>query len=232
MKTIPVSRPHLGEEELAAVREVFDSRWLGMGAKTKEFEDAVSAFLGGKPPSQVIATNTGTTALHMALDTLGIGPEDEVVVPSLTFVATIQAITALGARPVFCDVEENTLNMDIKNVAERITKKTKAIVPVHYRGQACDMEKILDLARQHRLHVAEDAAHAFGSDSGGKKIGSFGDLTCFSFDPIKNITCGEGGGLSPPETRNGPKDCAGKESSELTRTPGAVIETSDPGSMM
>src|SRR2546426_534408 len=100
---IPVSRPTLGAEELQAVREVFESRWLGMGAVTKNFEEAISEFLGGSPPSQVIAVNTGTTALHLALDALNVGPGDEVIVPSLTFVATIQAITALGATPVFCD---------------------------------------------------------------------------------------------------------------------------------
>jgi len=196
IKSIPVSRPQLGEEELAAVREVFESHWLGMGAKTKEFEDAISNFLGEKPSSQVIATNTGTTALHLALEALGIRQGDEVILPSLTFAATVQVVTALGATPVFCDAEEDTLNMDVADTARCVTARTKAIIPVHYRGQPCAMEKILDLAKKHHFRVVEDAAHAFGSIYAGKKIGSFGDVTCFSFDPIKNITCGEGGAVT------------------------------------
>ena len=194
-KLIPVSRPDLGEDELAAVREVFESRWLGMGAVTKKFEDAIGGFLGGEAPSQVVSVNTGTTALHLALDGIGIGQGDEVVLPSLTFAATVQAVTALGAVPVFCDVEEGTLNIDVADMDRCVTKKTKAIIPVHYRGLPCAMDEILDLAGRHGLRVVEDAAHAFGSSYRGKKIGSFGDLTCFSFDPIKNITCGEGGAI-------------------------------------
>lgn len=189
---IPVQRPSIGREELTSVEEVFKTGWLGMGSVTKEFEDAVGKFLGAK---NVIAVNTGTTALHMAFDAAGLGPGDEVITPSLTYVATTQAITATGAKPVFCDVEEDTLNMDVRDAEKRITSRTKAIVPVHYRGLPCDMDRILEIARRYNLRVIEDAAHAFGSCYKGKKIGSFGDLTCFSFDPIKNITCGEGGAV-------------------------------------
>lgn len=189
---IPVQRPSIGKEELTAVGKVFDTGWLGMGSKVKEFEEAVGAFLGAR---YVVATNTGTTALHLALDTIGLKPGDEVIVPSLTYVATVQAITATGATPVFCDIEEDTLSMDLSDAERKITDKTKAIVPVHYRGVPCNMERVLALAERFNLRVVEDAAQAFGSHYKGKKVGSFGDLTCFSFDPIKNVTCGEGGAV-------------------------------------
>ena len=192
MDLIPVSRPWLGDTELAAVKEVFDSCWLGMGAQVFAFEQELARFLGAK---NVICTNTGTTALHLALDALGIGKGDEVVVPSLTYVATIQAITATGARPVFCDIRDQDLNMDVDDAAGRITSRTRAILPVHYRGFPCDLAAIYDLACDRDLFVVEDAAHAFGSSYQGKKIGSFQSIACFSFDPIKNITCGEGGAI-------------------------------------
>ncbi|MDD1676828.1 MAG: DegT/DnrJ/EryC1/StrS aminotransferase family protein, partial [Methanomicrobiales archaeon] len=193
MDMIPVSRPMLGDVELAAVREVFDSCWLGMGAQVLAFETELAHFLEAK---NVVCTNTGTTALHLALDALGIGKGDEVVVPSLTFVATIQAITATGATPVFCDVNASDLNMDVDDAAARITSRTKVILPVHYRGFPCDLAAIYDLACDRDLFVVEDAAHAFGSSYKGKKIGSFQSIACFSFDPIKNITCGEGGAIA------------------------------------
>jgi len=191
---IPVSRPSIGDEELKAVGDVFKAGWLGMGSKVKEFENKIIEYLGD-PNRQAIAVNTGTTALHLALDTLGVGIGNEVIVPSLTFVASIQAITQTGATPVFCEIEAETLNLDISDLKRKINKKTKVIMPVHYRGEACDMAAIMNLASEHGLRVVEDAAHAFGSSYKGKKIGSFGDITCFSFDPIKNITCGEGGAL-------------------------------------
>lgn len=192
MDLIPVSRPSFGEEELASVKTVFDSGWLGLGAQVFEFEQALQKFLGA---NHVVCTNTGTTALHLALDALGIGRGDEVIVPAFTFVATIQAITATGAKPVFCDIHADDLNIDVGDARKRITKKTRAILPVHYRGIPCDMDAIHALAQNHDLHVVEDAAHAFGSSYKKKKIGSFGELACFSFDPIKNISCGEGGAV-------------------------------------
>jgi perosamine synthetase len=192
MDIIPVSRPSLGDEELAAVKTVFDSGWLGLGAQVLEFEQGLQKFLGAK---HVVCTNTGTTALHLALDALGIKAGDEVIVPSFTFVATVQAITETGAKPVFCDIHSDDLNMDADAVRKKITKRTKAILPVHYRGIPCDMDEIHALAEKNKFYVVEDAAHAFGSSYKGKKIGSFGDIACFSFDPIKNITCGEGGAV-------------------------------------
>lgn len=189
---IPVSRPSIGEEELAAVGEVFKSGWLGMGKWVFEFENELKKFIGAK---NVIAVNTGTTALHLALDALGITKGDEVIVPSLTFAASVQAIMACGAKPVFCDVCPDTLNVDITDIRRKITPQTKAVMPVHYSGLPCDMDALLRISKKYNLRVIEDAAHAFGSFYKNKKIGSFADITCFSFDPIKNITCGEGGAV-------------------------------------
>ncbi|MCX5749198.1 MAG: DegT/DnrJ/EryC1/StrS family aminotransferase [Candidatus Saganbacteria bacterium] len=191
---IPVSRPSIGEEELRAVKEIFDSGWLGMGSKVKEFEDKVLEYLGAKGRG-IVAVNTGTSALHLAVDSLGITKGDEVIVPSLTFVASLQAISATGAVPVFCDIEAGTLNINIDDAASKITKNTKAVMAVHYRGEAFDMDRLLEITKKNGLSLIEDAAHAFGSSYKGKKIGSIGDITCFSFDPIKNITCGEGGAV-------------------------------------
>ncbi|MBN1362685.1 MAG: DegT/DnrJ/EryC1/StrS family aminotransferase [Sedimentisphaerales bacterium] len=190
--TIPVQRPCLGDEELAAVRQVFESRWLGMGAFTQTFEERLKSFLGVR---HVVAVNSGTSALHIALRTLDLRAGDEVLVPTLTFVGTTQAVLMAGARPVFCDVEESTFNLDVEDAARRITPRAKVVLPVHYGGTACRMDEIGRLAARENLRVVEDAAHAFGSSYQGRKIGTLSDITCFSFDPIKNITCGEGGAV-------------------------------------
>ncbi len=189
---IPVSRPSIGKEELMAVEKVFQTGWLGLGSFVFDFENMIKEYL---PAKNVIAVNTGTTALHIALDALGIGHGDEVIVPSLTFAASVQAITQTGASPVFCEVNEFDLNIDVSDVKKRITKRTKAILPVHYCGKSCDMDSLMELADKNGIKIVEDAAHAFGSSYKGKKIGSFGHITCFSFDPIKNITTGEGGAV-------------------------------------
>jgi perosamine synthetase len=190
---ISVSRPSLGPEEIQAVEEVFGSGWLGMGTVTRDFEEALERYLGCK---HVVAVNTGTSALHIALSAFGIGPGDEVVVPSITFAASVQAILATGATPVFCDVDAETALADVADVARRITPRTRAVMPVHLYGSPCDMDALLAVAARHGIAVIEDAAHAFGSTSAGRRIGSFGDATCFSFDPIKAITCGEGGAVA------------------------------------
>lgn len=189
---IPIARPSIGEEELAEVKKVFASGWLGMGSVVFDFEEAIKKYLSAK---YVIATNTGTSALHIALDALNLKNSDEVIVPSLTFVASIQSIIAAGARPVFCDVEPDTLNIDLRDVKSKITSRTKVIMPVHYGGLPCRMDELLNIFKDKGIRIVEDAAHAFGSIYKGRKIGSFGDIACFSFDPIKNLTCGEGGAV-------------------------------------
>lgn len=190
---LPVSRPATGKEELDAIERVMKTGWLGLGSVVFDFENLLKGYLGVK---NVIAVNTGTSAIHIALDAFGVGAGDEVIVPSMTFAATIQAILATGAAPVFCEVEADTLNVDVADIEKLITPRTKAIVPVHYCGQACDMDALLALAKPRGIKVIEDAAHAFGSSYKGRKIGGFGDAACFSFDPIKNITCGEGGAVT------------------------------------
>ncbi len=189
---IKVSQGCLGNEELAQVGEAFEYGYFGLAQKVIEFEEALKGYLGAP---HVICTNTGTSALHLALDALGIGAGDEVIVPSLTFVASFQAIRITGATPIAVDVEPDTLLMDLADVERRITRRTKAIMPVHFAGNACDMEALFDLASRHGVRIVEDAAHAFGSTYKGRRIGGFGDVVCFSFDSIKNITCGEGGAI-------------------------------------
>jgi len=189
---IPVSKPSLGNEELELVKKVFDSNWLGSGAFVIEFENRIREFIGAK---NVIAVNSGTSALHLALEASGVSYGDEVIVPSLTFCASVQSITALGAKPVFCEVLPDSLCIDPQDIEHRITLKTKVIMPVHFCGIAARMDYILETGANNNILIVEDAAHAFGSSFRGSKIGSFGHVTCFSFDPIKNITCGEGGAI-------------------------------------
>ena len=187
---IPIARPSIGKEELKSIEKVFKTHWLGMGSAVYAFEKKVEKYLGVK---HCIAVNTGTTAIHIALSSIGLGAKDEVIVPSLTFAGSVQPIINLGAIPVFCEVDSDTLNINIEDALSRITKNTKAIVAVHYGGMACEMDSLLKIGRKKKIYIIEDAAHAFGSVYKGKKIGSFSDMACFSFDPIKNLTCGEGG---------------------------------------
>ena len=184
-----LSRSSIGEAEKAAVAAVLDRAYLGMGTEVSAFEDELTEFFG-RP---VACVANGTSALQLALQACEIGPGDEVLVQSLTYVATFQAISATGARPVACDVKCSSLTLDWQDARSRITSRTKAIMPVHYAGGAGELEKIYALSREFGLRVIEDAAHAFGSSLAGRRIGSFGDITCFSFDGIKNITSGEGG---------------------------------------
>jgi perosamine synthetase len=189
---IKLSKGCLGEEELSALRDVFAYGYFGLGVQVQQFEEALKKYLEA---DHVVATNTGTSALHLALDALGIGAGDEVIVPSLTFVAAFQAIHATGATPVPCDILSHTLLIDLEDIERRVTRRTKAVMPVHYAGNPCDMNSLMELSHRYGLRIVEDAAHAFGATYKGKKIGGFGDVTCFSFDSIKNITCGEGGAI-------------------------------------
>ena len=189
---IKVSQGVLGEDELVLVRDAFAYGYFGMAQFVADLETALAGYLGAP---YVLTVNTGTAALHLALDSLGVGPGDEVIVPSLTFVGAFQAISATGAVPVPCEVHPETLLIDLDDVERRITPRTRAVMPVHYAGNPCDLHRLHEIAARARLRVVEDAAHAFGSTYGGRKIGSFGDVVCFSFDSIKNMTCGEGGAV-------------------------------------
>jgi dTDP-4-amino-4,6-dideoxygalactose transaminase len=184
-----LSKSCISDAEKKAVLSVLDNEFLGMGPKVKEFEDKLSSFFG-RP---VMCVTNGTAALHLSLQACGIGKGDEVLVPSLTYIASFQAITATGAKPIACDIESRNFLLNISDAEKRITSKTKAIMPVHYTGGVGRLDSVFKFARQYNLRVIEDAAHAFGTTYKNKLVGSFGDISCFSFDGIKNITSGEGG---------------------------------------
>jgi dTDP-4-amino-4,6-dideoxygalactose transaminase len=200
-REIAVFEPYLGHDTLGAVAHAFHDRWLGMGASTKEFEDRIGEYLG-LDDRYVVATNTGTSALHLALLAAGAGPGVEVIIASFNYVADHQAITATGATPVFCDIEDETLGLDPDKVSELVNEQTRIIVPLHYSGIPSRIERLNELAEQRGLRVVEDATHAFGSTVGGRKIGSFGDITCFSFDPVKVITSIDGGAVVLPRAED------------------------------
>ncbi|MBI3162050.1 MAG: DegT/DnrJ/EryC1/StrS family aminotransferase [Chloroflexi bacterium] len=191
---VPLADIDFGDEEIAAVTDVLRSRWLSMGAVTQQFEEEFAAFIGAK---HMIAVTNATAALHLACLAAGIGPGDEVIIPSLTFVATANAVRYTGAVPVFADVESlDDLNISPASIESRITEKTRAILVVHYAGFACDMPAIMEIARRHSLVVLEDSAHSIGSVLDGKTLGTWGAIGCFSFFSNKNMTTGEGGMLS------------------------------------
>lgn len=189
-KVLPVFRPSMGRQEIEAVGKVINSGWIGLGPKTEEFEKKFASFTESK---YAIALNSATAALHLAMLALGIGKDDEVLVPSLTFVSTAHAVLYVGAKPVFVDVDEVTLCMDPKDLERKITRKSKAIIPVHFGGHPVDLDKIHDIAKKYSLKVVEDASHACGSQYKGKMIGGLSDLTCFSFHAVKNLATGDGG---------------------------------------
>ena len=192
MEKIPVFVPSVGEDTKKHLNDALDIGWLGMGVSTKEFEERISQFLELEN-RYVVSTNTGTSALHIALLVAGIGPGDEVITPSFNYVADHQAIRMTGASVVMCDICDDNLGIDCKKAEELITSKTKAIIPLHFAGIPCDQKRVFELAKKHNLRVIEDAMHAFGTTINGKKIGSYGDITCFSFDPVKIITSIDGG---------------------------------------
>lgn len=188
---IPLSDIEVGDDEVAAVTKVLNSKWLSLGEVTESFERAFAAFLGVK---YAFAVTSGTAALHLAYAALGLKAGDEVIMPSLTFVATANAAIYVGATPVFAEVNgPDDLNISAADIERRITPRTRAITPVHYGGYACDMDAILEVARRHDLSVIEDAAHAPGASYRGRKVGTLGDVACFSFFPNKNLTTAEGG---------------------------------------
>lgn len=189
---LPFARPTLDEETINGVTEVLRSGWITSGPQVQKFEAALSEYLGGRP---VRVLSSATAALEVALQLCGIGPGDEVITPSQTFFAAPNMIAKVGATPVFADVELVSRNLDFAAVERALSPRTKAILPTHFGGLPVDMERLYALARQHGLRVIEDAALAIGSRWRGRRIGSFGDLTVFSFHPNKNMTAIEGGAL-------------------------------------
>ena len=196
---IRLSRSVVGQEEQLALARVIEEGYLGMGHFTREFEAQLAAYLGGT--RQVVCVSTGTAALQLALQALGVGRGDEVIVPSLTFVASFQAVSACGARPVACDVDPETAFMDVADVERRLTARTRVLMPVYYASAAPRLEEVYRCAAAHGLRVLEDAAHAFACYRAGVRVGSVGDVVCFSFDGIKNITAGEGGAIVTADAR-------------------------------
>lgn len=212
---IPFALPSISEREIEAVVETLRSGWLTTGPKTKAFEEAFAQAVGAR---HALGVNSGTAALHLALEALGIEAEDRVLVPTWTFTATAEVVRYLGAHPVFVDADPATLNIDVAKLEERIVElkrehgdKVKAVMPVHIGGQACEMDKIVALAGQHRLAIVEDAAHAFpttaesASVTAGERksrmVGSIGHATAFSFYATKTIATGEGGMLTTDDDR-------------------------------
>jgi dTDP-4-amino-4,6-dideoxygalactose transaminase len=188
---VPLSDIDMGEEEIESVVNVLKSKWLSMGSVTQEFEQKFSEYLGVQ---HSLAVSNGTAALHIAMRALGIGPGDEVIVPSLTFVASVNVVLYVGAKPVFADITSlDDFNISPADIEQKITPMTKAIIVVHYGGYPVDMDVILKIARDKGLYVIEDAAHAPGAELNGKKLGTIGKIGCFSFFSNKNLVTGEGG---------------------------------------
>jgi UDP-4-amino-4,6-dideoxy-L-N-acetyl-beta-L-altrosamine transaminase len=191
---IPYGRQWIDSQDVEEVAKVLKSDFITQGPKVKEFEENLAEFTGAK---YAVVFNSGTSALHGAYFSLGLSAGDEFITTPITFVATSNAGLFLGAKPVFCDVEEDTGNIDVEKLEEKITPRTKLIVPVHYGGHPCDMEKIKEIAEKHGIFVVEDACHALGAKYKGDWIGSckYSDATVFSFHPVKHITTGEGGAV-------------------------------------
>lgn len=187
---VPIAKPIIGEEEIENVVEVLKSGMIAQGPKVMEFEEKFANWIGAK---YGIATNSGTSALHVALLACGIGEGDEVITTPFTFIASGNAIVYTGATPVFADIDLDTYTIDPDKIEDLITDKTKAILPVQLYGQAADMDKIREIAEKHDLKIIEDAAQAHGAEYNGEKVGTLGDMACFSFYPTKNMTTSEGG---------------------------------------
>lgn len=192
LKEIPVFKPLIEEEEISAATHSLKQGWLGMGKSVGKFEAAVKEFLEIEN-KHVVAVSTGHAALHLSLMLIGLKPGDEVITPSFNNIADFQAIIATGAHPVFCDICIDTLCIDVAKLEPLIGPRTKAIIVTDYACMVSDHDKIQALAKKHNLRVIHDAAHSFGSYYKGKKVGSFSDITMFSFDPVKTMTCIDGG---------------------------------------
>lgn len=195
---VPFCIPWTDGREIREVTEAIRSGWLTTGPKVRQLEEGVARLVGAR---HAVALNSCTAALHLALAASGVGPGDEVITSPYTFAATGEAILYLGAKPVFVDIVPETLNIDPEKVSCAVTRRTRAIIPIHIAGLPCDMRPILDLGRRRRIVVIDDAAHALGTAIGGRPIGSISDLTCFSFYATKNLTTGEGGLITTGDGR-------------------------------
>jgi len=187
---LPFGSPLIEEPEIEEVVKALKSGWVSTGPKTHQFEEDFKTYVGAK---YAVAVNSCTAAMHLALLTIGVGRGDEVIVPAMTFASTANVIVHCGATPVFVDCERETMNIDPQDVARKITPRTKAIMVVHIAGRPCDMDAIMALAKKHGLKVVEDAAHAVETEYKGKKVGTIGDIGCYSFYATKNLVTGEGG---------------------------------------
>jgi dTDP-4-amino-4,6-dideoxygalactose transaminase len=197
LENIPVFVPHIHIDTVKHLMDAFDVGWLGMGSSTKEFEERIAKYLGLEN-RYVVATNTGTSALHIGLLVAGVGPGDEVITTSFNYVSDHQAIVATGAEVVMCDIREDDLGIDCEKAEALISERTKAMLPLHFAGIPCDIDGVYALAEKYGLRVIEDCCHAFGTIFKRKNIGSFGDISCFSFDPVKVITSIDGGAVVVP----------------------------------
>ena len=190
-KFIPVCTAYLSGNEKKYINDCIDTGWISSAGKyVTEFEKAFAKYCGCK---YAVAVTSGTTALHLALASLGIKKGDEVIIPSFTMIACAFAVCYTGAKPVFIDIDEKTWNIDVSKIENKITKKTKAIMPVHIFGNPCNMKEIIRIAKKYKLHIVEDCAEAHGAEYNGKKVGSFSSVAAFSFFANKNLTAGEGG---------------------------------------
>jgi len=190
---LPFHQPTIEADDEQAVVETLRSGWITTGPRTKRFERELASYTGA---AHCVAVNSCTAALHLALEAIGVGPGDEVITSPITFASTANVIVHRGARPVFVDVEPDTLNLDPQLLEQAITPRTKAIIPVDFAGQPCELDAIMAIARQHSITVVEDAAHSIGAEFKGTRVGSIADMTAFSFYATKNITSGEGGALT------------------------------------
>lgn len=187
---IPFHKPYITEDEINSVVNSLKNGWITMGKKTFEFENKFKDYINIK---NSVAVNSGTAALHLSLKMINLKPQDEVIMPTITFASTAEVVRYFNAKPVLVDVERDTHLIDAAKIEEKITKNTKAIIPVHYGGQICDMDEIKYISKEYNLFVIDDAAHSLPAWYKGNKIGGFGDMTCFSFYATKTLTTGEGG---------------------------------------
>ncbi len=193
---LPFSAPTIDDAEINEVVDSLKSGWITTGPKVKRFEDAFKAYVGAP---YAVPLSSATAGLHLTLLALDIKEGDEIITTPMTFASTVSMIVLCGGTPVLADIEPGTLNIDVNEVAKKITPRTRAVIPVHFAGQACDMDPLFDLARTHGLTIIEDAAHAVGTEYKGRRIGSLDTISIFSFHPNKNITTGEGGMVCTPD---------------------------------